>query len=115
LRVKYLLDTNTCISARRNLHPVVQRLSALSPTDCAVSTITAYELLTGVEKCADPRRERSKVKRLLSTVSELAFDSAAAAEAARIRAQLEALGQVISPYDLLLAGHAMSAKLVGNQ
>jgi tRNA(fMet)-specific endonuclease VapC len=104
--VKYLLDTNTCIAAMRNHALVVRRLSALAPSDCAVSTITAYELFTGVEKCADPARERLKIERLLNAVCQLPFDSAAAAEAARVRGTLEALGQPIGPYDMLLAGHA---------
>lgn len=72
--MKYLLDTNTCIAAMRNHPLVVQRLSAVTPGDCAISTITAYELFTGVAKCADPARERAKVERLLNTVCQLPFD-----------------------------------------
>lgn len=77
-----------------------------------ISTITAYELFTGVAKCADPPRERAKVEGLLNTVCQLPFDAAAAGEAAWIRAALEATGQTIGPYDLLLAGHALSLRLV---
>jgi predicted nucleic acid-binding protein len=40
------------------------------------------------------------------------LDVAAAAEAARVRALLEAIGQTIGPYDLLLAGHARSLGLI---
>jgi tRNA(fMet)-specific endonuclease VapC len=83
----------------------------VAPGDCAISTITAYELFTGIEKCADPSRERVKVERMLNVVILAAFDSAAAAEAARVRGELEALGQPIGPYDTLLAGHALSLKL----
>jgi tRNA(fMet)-specific endonuclease VapC len=96
----------------RNHPQVVQRLSAVAPGDCAISTITAYELFTGVAKCAHPAQERSKVERLLNTAGQLAFDGSAAAEAARIRAALEAVGQPIGPYDVLLAGHAMSQQLI---
>jgi len=110
--VKYLLDTNACIAAMRNQPLVVKRLSALPPSACVISTITEYELLTGVEKCAQPARERAKFEKLLNTVCQLPFDSAAAAEAARIRGALEALGQAIGPYDTLLAGHAISAQLI---
>lgn len=109
--MKYLLDTNTCIAAMRNHPLVIQQLGSLSPGDCAISTITVYELLTGVAKCADPARERPKVERLLQIVSPLSFDAAAAAEAAGIRARLEAQGQTIGPYDLLLAGQARSLQL----
>ena len=96
----------------RNHPKVVQHLSAVSPGDCAISTITSYELYTGVEKCAQPVRERAKVDRLLKTVRELEFAAGAALEAARIRAALEAQGQIIGPYDLLLAGHARSLTLI---
>src|SRR5207302_1016125 len=78
------------------------------PTDCGISTITSYELYTGIEKCSDPAKERAKVDLFLATVHELAFDRPAALESGRIRAILEAQGQKIGPYDILLAGHALS-------
>jgi tRNA(fMet)-specific endonuclease VapC len=107
----YLLDTNTCIAAMRNHPLVVQRMAAQSPGDCAISTITGYELYTGVAKCANPAKERSKVELLLAVLGELPFDADAAREAARIRAALEVQGSMIGPYDVLLAGHAVSAGL----
>ena len=107
----YLLDTNTCIAAMRNNPLVVQRMAAQSPGDCAISTITGYELYTGVAKCANPAKERSKVDLLLAVLSELPFDADAAREAARIRATLEAQGSMIGPYDVLLAGHAIATGL----
>jgi len=110
--MRYLLDTNTCISVMRNEPAVVARMSASSPGDCAISAITAYELYTGVEKCSDPGRENTKVGTLLKTVHTLPFDSAAAKQAARIRAALESRGCPIGPYDVLLAGHALAAGLV---
>jgi predicted nucleic acid-binding protein len=55
--VRYLLDTNTCIAAMRNDALVVTRMAALTPGDCAISTITSYELYTGIAKCADPAKE----------------------------------------------------------
>jgi tRNA(fMet)-specific endonuclease VapC len=84
--MQYLLDTNTCIAVMRK-HPIaVQRISAVAPDDCAISTVTSYELYTGVSKCAHPVKERAKVELLLQTLAELPFDPAAALEAARIRA-----------------------------
>ena len=107
----YLLDTSTCIAAMQNHPLVVQKMTAQSPEECAISTITGYELYTGVAKCASPGKERWKVDRLLAVVSELPFDADAAREAARIRAALEAQGNMIGPYDVLLAGHALAAGL----
>ena len=87
---QYLLDTNTCIAVLRNHPKVLERMAAVTPADCAISTITSYELYTGVEKCANPLKERAKVELLLKTVAEAPFESGAAKEAARIRALLEA-------------------------
>ena len=86
-------------------------MAAVSAGDCAISTITSYELFTGVEKCSNPIKERAKVELLLSTVHEVPFEAGAAREAARIRALLESLGQPIGPYDLLLAGQALALSL----
>jgi tRNA(fMet)-specific endonuclease VapC len=108
----HLLDTNTCIAVMRG-HPVaVQRLAAVAPGDCVISTVTAYELYTGVEKCANPAQERSKVELLLATVREMPFDPDAARESARVRALLESQGQPIGPYDTLLAGQALASSLI---
>lgn len=104
----YLLDTNACIDLMRGNPQVVGRMSSVAPMDCAVSTVTSYELYTGVEKCAFPQAERAKVDLLLTTMRELPFDAAAAREAGRLRAALEAAGQMIGPYDVLLAAHAMA-------
>lgn len=109
--MRYLLDTNTCIAAMCNNAMVVQRLAALSPEDCAISVITSYELWTGIEKCKNPAKERAKVNKLLAMVNQLVFDLDAGQVAARLRASLESQGQMIGPYDVLLAGHALSTGL----
>jgi len=90
----------------------MDRLRKSSPEDIAVSTITSYELYTGVEKCRQPDREREKVRLLLGTIHELPFLGPTALTAARVRASLEAQGCSIGPYDVLLAGHALSAGLI---
>jgi predicted nucleic acid-binding protein len=42
--MQYLFDTNTGIALMRQ-HPIVlRRISAVAPGDCAISTITSYEL-----------------------------------------------------------------------
>lgn len=109
---RYLLDTNTCIAVMRNHPKVVQRMAAAAPDECAISTITSYELYTGIEKCSMPVKERVKVELLLRTVVLLTFDAGSAKEAARIRALLESQGQPIGPYDVLLAGQALASSLI---
>jgi len=110
--MRYLLDTNTCIAAMRANPKVIRRMSAVAPADCGISTVTGYELFTGVEKCLNPAKERIKVELLLKTSTVIYFDLAAAEQAARTRALLESIGQPIGPYDLLLAGHALALSLV---
>lgn len=88
------------------------RIGAVAIQDCVISTITSFELYTGVEKCANPVKERAKVYKLTNTFMEVDFDTPAAEEAARIRAILEASGQPIGPYDTLLASHALSRSLI---
>lgn len=107
----YLLDTDTCIGVLRQKPAMIQRLKQLAPTDCGVSMVTTYELHCGVEKAKDPAGERQKVQRFISAIIELPLDRAAAEAAARIRADLERQGQVIGPYDLLIAGQALASGL----
>jgi tRNA(fMet)-specific endonuclease VapC len=106
--MRYLLDTNTCIAAMRNHPGVVKRMSAEPPDECAISTVTSYELYTGIAKCSWLHKEQAKIDLLLQTVHELPFDAQASREAARLRALLESQGQMIGPYDILLAGHAVA-------
>jgi tRNA(fMet)-specific endonuclease VapC len=106
--MRYLLDTNICIAAMRRDSLVLQRLQSVAPDDCAISTITSYELFTGIEKCTAPAQELAKINLLLSTVHEIVFDELAARDAGKIRAVLESNGWMIGPYDVLLAGHARS-------
>lgn len=114
--MSYLLDTNVCVDVLKGHPDVCARLQTISPADCAISAITAFELATGVRRCSQPERERKKLAKLFAVVSVLPFDAEAAEEAARVRQELEKAGQKIGPYDLLIAGHALSthATLVSN-
>lgn len=109
--MKVLLDTNTCIAVMRGHERAVQRMAVLAPGDCVVSVISVFELFTGIAKCRDPERDRAKVLRLLSAVRILEFDESAAERSAQVRADLEKIGRACGPYDLLLAGHALSLGL----
>ena len=109
--MKVLLDTNVCIALMRRHVKASARLQAQAPGDCAISTVTMYELFTGVAKCQEPERERGKVRRLLSLMRIAPFDQAAAERAAEVRAALEKTGSTCGPYDLLLAGHALALAL----
>ena len=107
----YLLDTNICIALLRGHANAVSQLAALPPSACAISSISVYELQTGVEKCQQPERERQKIDLLLNSLRLVEFDRDAAEKSAVVRVQLERIGTPIGPYDLLLAGHALARGL----
>ncbi len=108
----HMLDTNLCVHLLRDRPKGLRsRFNAEAHTLC-VSMITLWELLYGAEKSADPVGNRRSVNELAARLDVLAFDAEAAAHAAEIRAVLERQGQVIGPYDLLIAGHARSRGLV---
>ncbi len=109
--MKYLLDTNVCIRLMQGEKNVCQRLKATTPDDCVVSTVTVFELFSGIKKCAAPSREELKVRRLLEPLRLLPFDWHSALETAGIRAHLEKIGKKIGPYDLQLAGQARALDL----
>ncbi len=108
----YLLDTDICIGVLRQRTDMVRRLSQLAPANCAISMVTVYELFCGLAKAQDPTNERQKVERFVSMMIELPLDRAAAEKAAQIRADLERQGQLIGPYDLLIAGQALAGNLI---
>src|SRR5436190_14419706 len=109
----HLLDTDTCIHLLRG-HPLaVNRASQCSPSDLAISAITHYELLYGVEKCSPARRkkESGKVRLLLQQLQILPFTDGTAARAATLRATLESNGRAIGPMDILIAATALEYNL----
>ncbi len=105
-----LLDTNVCVDVLKGHSTVCAHMAAVSPADCAVSSATAFELASGIRRCAQPEREMKKLDRFFAVVSVLPFDLAAAAQAAKLRFDLEKIGLKIGPYDLLIAGHALGAR-----
>ena len=110
--LRYLLDTNLCTRVLRDRPAGLrERFNAEAETLC-ISTITLTELLHGAEKPVLPAQRRRDVESFAARLAVLAFDDAAAAHAAQIRAALERQGLPIGGYDLLIAGHARSRGLV---
>ena len=107
-----MLDTNVCIALMRRNPSVRAQIERLQPGDCAVSSITAFELFHGLERCSQPDREREKIAELMRVVGVLPFDEAAAKRAAKVRHELEKTGNVIGPFDVLIAGHALATGMV---
>jgi tRNA(fMet)-specific endonuclease VapC len=109
--MRYLIDTGSCIAAMKRHPLVVQRLQSLRPDDMAISSVTLYELETGVAKCRDPAVERQRVDAFVAVMHLVDFDAAAARLAADIRSDLERRGRGIGPYDTLIAATALRHRL----
>jgi tRNA(fMet)-specific endonuclease VapC len=104
-----ILDSNTISYYFRGDPLVVPRLQALRPADLGVPAIVEYELRYGLlrlpQEAAAPRL--AALAQLLRPMQLLPFDSECAAHAARIRAELEAVGAPIGPHDTLIAATAL--------
>lgn len=109
--MSFLLDTNVCVDVLKGHPRICAQLEAISPADCAISSVTVFELAMGVRLCRQPERERKKLAKLFAVIAVLPFDSTAAEGVARVRHELESDGLKIGPYDLLIAGQALSGRL----
>ena len=109
--MNYLLDTNACIALMSPAsNAVQQRFTRAFHHQGAffTSSIVAFELWYGVFKSARvPDNTRRCETFFTGPVAIVPFEDGAARIAGEIRARLEAAGNPIGAYDLLLAGQAM--------
>jgi tRNA(fMet)-specific endonuclease VapC len=104
----YILDTNTLIYFFKGIGRVGERLLNTSPKDISLPTIVLYEISVGIEKSASPEKRKLQLEQFIDVVSILPFGKEEASCAASIRAELESRGTPIGPYDVLIAGTALS-------
>jgi tRNA(fMet)-specific endonuclease VapC len=107
--VKYLLDTNVVIGLSKGNSLLEQRVHQRHPADVGLSVIVLHELYFGAYK-------GQRVAANLEAIADLKFDVVNfdkddARQAGEIRAVLAATGRPIGPYDVLLAGQAISKNL----
>ncbi len=69
-----------------------------------------FELQVGIAKSVSPRKRIVQLDSLTSVVNILPFGTKEVRSAAAIRADLEKKGTPIGPYDVLIAGTALSNK-----
>jgi len=106
----YLLDTNTLIYFFKAIGNVSQNLLSKSPKDISIPAIALYELQVGIKKSVNPQKRKKQLNTLVSRVTISSFGAKEAETAATIRANLESKGTPIGPYDILIAGIAISSK-----
>jgi tRNA(fMet)-specific endonuclease VapC len=106
----FLLDTNAVIATLRGNAALLARIRERHPRDVAISSIVAHELYYGAFKGRRIEENLASVDALQFEV--LDFDREDARCAGEIRAGLAAEGQTIGPYDVLIAGQALSRGLI---
>lgn len=108
--MRWMLDTNACIAVLNDRPALVRaRLAdALEAgAEILVPVIVVHELWFGVEKSARKDRNAAVLQVLLARFETVPFGDDDAAVAARIRADLRERGEMIRPYDILIAAQAL--------
>ena len=114
---RFMLDTDISSYILRDRPAVVgSRLQRVRAADVCVSVVTEAELLYGVRLAGGNSALQRDVDNFLQRLDVLVWDSAAAAEYADIRSDLQGRGAPIGGMDLMIAAHARSlgATLVTN-
>src|SRR3546814_8187910 len=91
-------------------HPhVARRVVAAPMASICISAITKGELMFGLAKRPDAERLHGAVREFLRCADVLPWSDAVAERYGVVRAEMERRGQGLSPLDLLVSGHSLSA------
>ena len=107
-----MLDTNMVSYLIRGHPAVSQRVVGVPMASLCISAITESELLFGLAKRPDAKKLQIAVRELFRRVDVLPWDSTIAERYAIARADMERQGKILSPFDLLIATHALSLKAI---
>jgi len=111
--MKYMLDTNICIYLiKKKPVKILNHVTKLKISDVCISSITLAELEYGVEKSEKINQNKLALIKFLTPVEIRNFDGNAAQKYGVIRSELERSGNIIGPYDMLIAAHALSLKYI---
>ncbi|HRP68905.1 MAG TPA: type II toxin-antitoxin system VapC family toxin [Turneriella sp.] len=106
----YLLDTNICIYiiSKKSTKIIDRFKEAKLEGKIGISAITYAELQYGVSKSIRQTENQVALAQFLIPLITYEFDEKAGIEFGQIKALLEKKDTVIGPYDMLIAGHAIS-------
>src|SRR5688572_21053322 len=109
-----LIDTSVIIGFERRGHQDRLISVLVAGQLLALASITASELLSGVERANSLQRRQYRlafVEAVLRIVPVIPFDLLIAREHARLDAQLRTVGQLIGANDLLFAATALTHEM----
>ena len=110
--MRYLLDTNICIFIINHQPPLVRaRFERVPVGEIGISSVTLSELHYGAARSGKPTQNMKALRKFLLPLDVLAYDEQAAERYGQLRASLEMAGTPIGPMDLMIAAHALSARL----
>jgi len=108
----YLLDTNMVSYILKGRSPAartqLERVRFHGGQEAGISTITAAEILYGLEKVGAGPQRRKALDLFFATIAIYPWDQAAAEAYGRLRVRQEAHGKPLGPYDLQIAAHALA-------
>jgi tRNA(fMet)-specific endonuclease VapC len=110
--MRYLLDTNILIALSKERPGVAARLASIHANNILLSAIVVAEIEYGIAKSTLREHNRRVFDTLLAGIQIIPFNEAAARLYGPIRAELERSGQLIGPYDLMIAAQALSQDAV---
>jgi len=77
-----------------------------------ISTIAVGELIYGAEHSARPEENMAIVEGLLSRLKILTYEYEDSINFGQVRVELASAGEIIGPYNMMIAGHARARGLI---
>jgi len=91
---------------------LIHKFKLFKVGEIGVSIITVSKLQYGASKSKNYKLNKQRIKEFLFPLEILSYDERAASVYGDIRVQLEKIGKLIGPLDMLIAAHALSQDLV---
>lgn len=110
--INFMLDTDTCIYTIKRKPSHIKRLFNSNIGRLCISSVTWGELIYGAEKSSNPASNLDQLEGFAARLEILSFGSNEAKQFGQIRSELEVKGDLIGPYDMMIAGHARSQGLI---
>ena len=110
--ITYLLDTDTCIHALKKRNRALATKILRHEGLLALSDVTMFELNFGAKFYEQPHECMAIISEFSSNLQVLPFNTNCANHAADIRYALAPSGNMIGPYDALIAATALAHNLI---
>jgi tRNA(fMet)-specific endonuclease VapC len=110
--LSYMLDTNICVYLLKDDSPGLLDTFNQHANEICISTITLAELHYGAENSARRAANLEGLLHLVDRLDVLSFSADAAAHYGQLRTELQKMGRLAGPLDMLIGAHARSEGLI---